>query len=111
MKTGSIVYIKSYVNKRKITPYKIVYLNYTHAIISTLNNKLHRKISIDLLTTTKEESKSVEDIKKGDLVKCILNDFTVEEGIVIESYKYFVLVLIGKRKRKMTKNKVIVLNT
>ena len=111
MKIDDIVYIKSYMDKRKITSYKIVYLNDTHAIISTLNNKLHRKVSLDLLTSTKEEAKSVENIKKGDLVKCILNDFTVEEGIIIESYKYFVLVLIGKKRRKMTKNKVIVLNT
>ena len=111
MKIDDIVYIKSYIDKRKITPYRIVYLNDTHAIISTLNSKLHRKVSLDLLTSTKDESKSVEEINKGDLVKCILNDFTVEEGIIIESYKYFVLVLIGKKRRKMTKNKVIVLNT
>ena len=111
MKIDDTVYIKSYEDKRKITTYKIIYLNNTHAIIATLNKKLHKKISLDLLTTRKEEAKSVENIKKGDLVKCILNDFTVEEGVVIESYKYFVLVLVGKKRRKMIKNKIIVLNT
>ena len=48
MKIDDTVYIKSYRDKRKITPYKIVYLNDTHAIISTLNNKLHKKVSLDL---------------------------------------------------------------
>ena len=66
----------------------------------TLSEKLYRKVSLDLLTTSKEKAIPVEDIKKGDLVKCIINDFTIAEGIVIENYVYFVLVLVGIKKEK-----------
>ena len=69
-----------------------------------------KKISVDFLTTNIDESFSSEEIKKGDLVKCI-DSFTIKEGIVLESYSTFLLVLIGNKKKKITKNKAILLNT
>jgi hypothetical protein len=110
MKINDIVYIKSYKAKRKNNPYKIVYINNTHAIISDMDSIRMTKMSIDFLTLDSNNVYSSEPIKKGDLVKCI-DSFAIKEGLVLESYNTFLLVLIGNKKRKITKNKVILLNT
>ena len=110
MKTNDIVYIKSYKAVIKNKPYKIVYINNTHAIITDIDSIRMLKISIDFLTKDPGKTFSSETIKKGDLVKCI-DSFTIKEGIVLETYNTFLLVLIGNKKRKITKNKVILLNT
>ena len=110
MKINDIVYIKAHRAVVKSKPYKIIYINKTHAIISDLDNIRMKKISNEFLTTDIEKSYASEVIKKGDLVKCI-DSFTIKEGIVLESYNTFLLVLIGNKRKKITKNKVIVLNT
>ena len=110
MKTNDIVYIKSYKAVIKNKPYKVVYLNDTHAIITDIDNVRMLKISKDFLTRDPNKTFSSEVINKGDLVKCI-DSFTIKEGIVLEVYNTFLLVLIGNKKRKITKNKVILLNT
>tara|TARA_B100001059_G_C17275320_1_gene305592 strand:- start:37 stop:369 length:333 start_codon:yes stop_codon:yes gene_type:complete len=110
MNINDIVYIKSCKAVIKNKPYKIVYINKTHAIITDIDNIRMQKISIDFLTIDTNKTYSSESIKKGDLVKCI-DSFTVKEGIVLEVYNTFLLVLVGNKKRKITKNKVILLNT
>ncbi len=110
MNINDIVYIKSCKAVIKNKPYKIVYINKTHAIITDIDNIRMQKIAIDFLTIDTSKTYLSESIKKGDLVKCIDN-FTVKEGIVLETYNTFLLVLVGNKKRKITKNKVILLNT
>jgi len=110
MKANDIVYIRAHRAVVKSKPYKIIYINRTHAFISDMDNIRIKKISIDFLTTNIDESYNSEKIEKGDLVKCI-DSFTMKEGIVLESYSTFLLVLIGNKKKKITKNKVILLNT
>ena len=110
MKINDIVYIKSYKAVIKNKPYKIVYINKTHAIITDIDHTRMKKISIDFLTSDITKTFFSETVKKGDLVKCI-DSFTIREGIVLETYNTFLLVLIGNKKKKITKNKVILLNT
>ena len=110
MKTGSIVYIKSYQAKIKNKLYKIVYINKTHAIISDMDANFFKKIAIEFLTTNVNEAYNSENIKKGDLIKCI-DSFSIKEGIVLEVYNTFLLILIGGKRKKVTKNKVVLLNT
>lgn len=110
MKINDIVYIKSHKVRIKNKPYKIVHINNTHAIIGDTENFYMKKISIEYLTKDINSIYTLEKIKKGDLVKCI-DDFTVKQGIVLECYNTFLLVLIGTKKKKITRNKVILLNT
>ena len=110
MKINDIVYIKAHRAVVKSKPYKIIYINSTHAFITDMDNIRIKKISIEFLTTNVNKSFVSEKIKKGDLVKCI-DSFTIKEGIVLESYSTFLLVLIGNKKKKITKNKAILLNT
>ena len=91
MKTNDIVYIKSYKAVIKNKPYKVVYLNDTHAIITDIDNVRMLKISKDFLTKDPNKTFSSEVINKGDLVKCI-DSFTIKEGIVLEVYNTFLLV-------------------
>tara|TARA_B100001989_G_C24333011_1_gene361021 strand:+ start:316 stop:669 length:354 start_codon:yes stop_codon:yes gene_type:complete len=111
-KTGDKVYIKSDYEKTVYNSYKIHSLNNTHAIIEIKNQGvLYKKIPLNILTKNKSNVVSSENIKKGDLVKCIINNSSIEKGIIIHVYKTFVLVLVGLSKKKVSKNRIIVLNS
>ena len=108
---GDIVFIKSSLFNKNNTEYKIVYLNEDFALLYDYSKtKTYRKISLSLLTKRSKSNFYCEDIKKGDLVKCIINNFRIEEGIVLECYTNFVLVLIKRERKKLSKNNVIVIN-
>jgi hypothetical protein len=111
LKVGDKVYIKSEYEKSVFNPYIIHSLNKNYAIIEFKNEGLlYKKMSLNSLTKVKENIISAEQIKKGDLVKCIINNSSIEEGIVINVYKNFVLTLINLEKKKVSKNRIIVIN-
>ena len=108
---GDTVFIKSSLFNKNNTEYEIVYLNEDFALLyDHSKTKTYRKISLNLLTKRSKSNLYCEDIKKGDLVKCIINSFRIEEGIVLECYTNFVLVLIKRERKKLSKNNVIVIN-
>ncbi len=110
-KIGDNVYIKSYYEKSSYKPYVIKFLNEKYAIINNKHGGYDfKKIPLKNLTKQVKNSEETEKIVKGDFVKCIIDNIHIEEGIVIETYKNFVLVLIGLKRKKVSKNRVIVLN-
>lgn len=105
-----IVYIKSSMLNKKSTKYKITYLNNDFAFLYDFQKtKTYRKERLCMLTKKCYSNEICESIKKGDLVKCIINNFKLENGIVINTYKNFVLVLIQSKTKKISKNNVIVI--
>lgn len=110
-KVGDKVYIKSEYEKTAFNSYEIYCLNKHYAIIEIKNEGvLYKKIPLNLLTKNKNNVINSEVIYKGDLVKCIINNASIEEGIVINVYRNFVLTLIGLEKKKVSKNRIIVIN-
>ena len=110
-RVGDKVFIKSDYEKTVFNAYEIYCLNKQYAIIEIKNEGLlYKKIPLNLLTKYKKNVVNSEAIYKGDLVKCIINNSSVEEGIVINVYNNFVLVLIGLEKKKVSKNRIIVIN-
>lgn len=110
-KKDDLVYIKSDYEKNILKQYKIHCLNNKYAIIiNKENSQIYKKILLNKLTKDKNFVVSAEKIKKGDLVKCVVDSSKVQEGVVISSYNNFVLVLIGTKKKKISKNRVIVVN-
>ena len=108
---GDLVFIKSDYEKNIFESYEICCLNKSYAIIITnKNSEIYKKVSLDRLTKTIHNVVNAEHIKKGDLVKCVVNNTAVQEGLVINTYNTFVLVLIGLKKKKISKNRVIVIN-
>lgn len=108
---GDEVYIRSDCEKNILKPYEIFCLNKAYSIIKTKsNNEIYKKISLNRLTKFKEQIINAEVIKKGDLVKCIINNHIVQEGLVIDVYNTFILVLIGQKKKKVSKNRALVIN-
>lgn len=110
-KTNDVVYIKSDYEKNILKKYKIYCLNNEYAIIiNKENSQIYKKIPLKKLTKDRDFVVASEVIKKGDLVKCVVDSALVLEGVVIESYNTFVLVIIGTKKKKISKNRVIVIN-
>lgn len=110
-KAGDKVYIKSDYEKTVFNSYEIYCLNKKYAIIEIKNEgQLYKKIPLNLLTKHRKNVVNSENITKGDLVKCIINNSSISEGIVIDVYNNFVLVLIGLEKKKVSKNRIIVIN-
>lgn len=110
-KKGDFVYLKSFYVKRNFNKHEIIYVNKNYALIkNNKNGELYKKISVKFITKFRESVVESELIKKGDLVKCIVDNCNIEEGIVIEVYETFVLVLISTNKKKISKNRVIVIN-
>ena len=108
---GDFVYIKSYYVKNNFNKHEILYLNKNYALIKNKKNgELYKKVAIKDITKLKETAVNSEVILKGDLVKCIVDNSKIEEGIVIDVYENFVLVLISTIKKKVSKNRVIVIN-
>tara|TARA_B100001287_G_C22250739_1_gene330326 strand:- start:57 stop:410 length:354 start_codon:yes stop_codon:yes gene_type:complete len=108
---GDFVYIKSYYVKNNFNKHEILYLNNNYALIKNKKNgELYKKVAIKDITKLKETVVNSEVILKGDLVKCIVDNSKIEEGIVIDVYDNFVLVLISTKKKKVSKNRVIVIN-
>ena len=111
LKEGDIVYIKSSYVKNNFSKHEILYLNENYALIkNNKNGELYKKVSTKSITKKIENVVDTESIEKGDLVKCIINNCKIEEGIVIDVYENFVLVLISTLKKKVSKNRVIVIN-
>ena len=110
-KIGDFVYIKSYYVKYNFNKHEILYLNNDYALIKNKKNgELYKKVAIKDITKFKETAINSENIVKGDLVKCIVDNNKIEEGVVIDVYENFVLVLISTLKKKVSKNRVIVIN-
>ena len=108
---GDLVYIKSDYEKNMFEAYKVCCLNKSYAIIITnKNSEIYKKIALDRLTKIKNNVVNSESIIKGDLVKCVVNNSSIQEGLVINVYNTFVLVLVGLKKKKISKNRVIVIN-
>jgi hypothetical protein len=108
---GDFVYVKSYYIKNNFSKHEILYLNKSYALIKNKKNgELYKKVAIKDITKSKETAVITEDIVKGDLVKCIVDNSRIEQGIVIDAYENFVLVLISTKKKKVSKNRVIVVN-
>lgn len=108
---GDEVYIRSDSEKNLLKPYEIYYLNESYSIIKTkTNNSIYKKISLSRLTKVKERIIDAEVIQKGDLVKCIIDNYAIQEGLVIDVYNTFILVLIGNKKKKVSKNRALVIN-
>ena len=112
-KINDTVYIKSYYEKSIYREYIIKFLNKEYAILGCkckTNCFDFKKIPLKHLTKEVNKIEETEQINKGDFVKCIIDNIHIEEGVVIETYKNFVLVLIGLKRKKVSKNRVIVLN-
>ena len=81
-KEGDKVYIKSTYEKTKFKSYKIHCLNKNYAILEVKSeSQLYKKIPLEFLSKNIEDSISTETINKGDLVKCIINNSLIKEGV------------------------------
>lgn len=110
-KKGDTVYIKSDYEKNTFKRHVVYCCNKEYAIITTKNNsEIYKKIPLNRITKYKQKAVNSEIIKKGDLVKCVVDNSSIREGIVIEVYNTFILILVDLKKKKISKNRVIVIN-
>jgi hypothetical protein len=108
---GDFVYIKSCFVKNKKTCYEVLYLNEDFVLIRDEKNSVpYKKLHLSCVTKNRENVSNSENISKGDLVKCIVSNNKIQEGIVISVYKNSVLVLINAVRKRLSKNRVIVVS-
>lgn len=104
------------IKKWNIYEFKVKHENETHLIVSDIENNhskpIYSKFSKDTVYKTKESAQKAlsEDFQKGDLVICIKDCFSLEEGLVIDMNKNFVSVLIKNTIRRFSKSNVLKLN-
>ena len=111
MKEKDVVYKKTDILKRPIK-YELVYLGKHYSIILNIDNpwkvKIYEKHSTSDLTLNKEEIYAYNDnIKKGALVKCILNKIEIKEGLVLDVHDVYVKVLIGNKKIRISRKSIV----
>ena len=108
---GDYVYIKSCFTKNKKSCHEVLYLNDSFVLIKDEKNSIpYKKLHLSCVTKNRENVSNTELVCKGDLVKCIVSNNKIQDGIVISVYKNSVLVLINSVRKRLSKNRVIVVS-
>mgnify|MGYP001225118646 CR=1 FL=1 len=109
---GDRIYLK-YSGSSKFCQMYIEEVNNLYSIVKIINLSdntfIYKKFSNNMLS--KENNKVEEDIKKGDLVYCIINKVYKEKAIVLDTKDTFVRVMLSEslKQKKISKSNVIVI--